>query len=170
MAAMTERVAGQEAGVSGRPSWLKVGATVTGAEIVLHAGGGTLINAWEGWRLFFENLVAYVVSGVVLGLLAFGLLLRWGLKDSPKGRNRPAIAGMVGGVLSVLSYALFFVWAPVFFGAAAVVLGRTGLRRSHDGRGGDRAALAAILLGLAALAFWLFYFIYVLIFKDFPVG
>ncbi|MFN2556454.1 MAG: hypothetical protein ABR592_06190 [Nitriliruptorales bacterium] len=168
MASTTEGIAARATGAEKKVSWVKVGALATGAEIVLHAGVAQLVNPWEGWDLFFETLVALVISGVVLGLLAFGLLLRWGLKESSKGRNRPALASAIGGVISVASYYLFFVWMPVFFGVAAVVLGRTGLIRSQR-RGGRGAALVGTMLGGAALAFWVFLVIWVLIFHDYPI-
>jgi hypothetical protein len=138
------------------PSWVKVGGVVISAEIVIHTAAGQLLNEWEGWGVFAQNAAYAVVTGLVLGALAFGVLVRWGLKESPRGRNRPAIASAVGGVISVLSYYMFFTWMPVLFGAATVILALSGLTRSREDHRGRRAALTGLLLGGAVLAFWVF--------------
>jgi hypothetical protein len=138
-----------------RRSWLRWGIAVfTGVETV-HLTAGTLGNDWEGWNVFLGTVVFVVVTGVVIVGLTYGLLVRWGLKASPRGRNRPALAGLAAGVLSVVSYAAFFMWAPVLIAPGAVLLGRVGLARAQDGQGGRAYAAAGAFLGLASLAVFL---------------
>jgi hypothetical protein len=138
---------------------------------VLHAVGGVLVNEWEGWGVFFEVVSFVAVSGLLIAALTFGLLVRWGMKGSKKGRNRPALASLVAGVLSLLSYALFFMWTPLLVAPAAVLLGREGLTRAAEGDGGRGYAMAGVLLGLASLAFGVFLIGYALTHGgDFPFG
>ncbi len=138
--------------VHGR-SWLRWGAaTFAGVEIV-HLVAGTAVNEWEGWGVFLGNASFVVVSGLAIVALVFGLLVRWGLKPSPRGRNRSALAALGAGLLSVAGYASFFLWAHLLTAPAAVLLGRAGLMRAQEGRGGHAYALAGALIGLASFAF-----------------
>ncbi|HJQ07031.1 MAG TPA: hypothetical protein VJ872_16400 [Nocardioides sp.] len=69
--------------------------------------------------------------------------------------RRPAVTGLVLGILSVLGVVAFFVSAPIVFGGLAVTLGVEGRRRA----GGSRTAYAAIALGsigcLVGTVLWL---------------
>lgn len=129
-------------------SWLRWGAAVFVGLETAHLVGGLVGNEWEGWRTFLENFAFVVVTGLVLVGLIYGLLVRWGLRSSPRGRNRPALVGLAAGILSVASYAIFFTWAPILVAPGAVLLGRAGLARARAGQGGRRAALAGASLGL----------------------
>jgi hypothetical protein len=74
-------------------------------------------------------------------------------------------------VLSVLSYALFFMWTPLLVAPAAVLLGREGLTRAAEGEGARGYAIAGTLLGLASLAVGVFLIGYALMHEgDFPFG
>jgi hypothetical protein len=101
----------------------------------------------------------------------YGLLVRWGLKPSPRGRNRPALTALAAGVLSVASYAAFFAWAPVLIAPGLVLMGRVGLARAQEGQGGRAYAAAGMLLGLASLNTFAAMFAYAL-FNDgnYPFG
>jgi hypothetical protein len=140
---------------SDRRSWLRWGSAVFVCVETVHFVGGTLVNDWEGWGTFLQVLAFVLVTGLVIVGLTYGLLVRWGLKPSPRGRNRPALAGLAAGVLSVASYAAFFMWAPVLIAPGAVLLGRVGLARAQDGQGGRAYAAAGAFLGLSSLAVFL---------------
>lgn len=138
--------------VDGR-SWLRWGgATFAGVEAV-HVIAGTALNDWEGWGTFFSILVFVVVSGLVIVGLVYGLLVRWGLEASPRGRNRAAFASLAAGLLSVAGYAVIFTWAHLLVAPAAVLLGRAGLTQAQEGRGGRAYALSGALIGYASFAF-----------------
>lgn len=136
-------------------SWLRWGSAVFVGLETVHFVGGLLGNDWEGWRTFLENFAFILVSGLVLVGLIYGLLVRWGLKPSPRGRNRAALVGLIAGVLSVVSYAIFFTWAPVLIAPAAVLLGREGLARAHEGQGRRAQAIAGTFLGLLTFVVFL---------------
>ena len=153
MATVVDQVGTRAASrTDGRP-WLRWGIAVFAGVEAIHVTGGTLGNDWEGWRTFFENLSFILVSGLVIVGLTYGLLVRWGLKPSPRGRNRPALTGLVAGVLSIASYPLFFAWAPFLIAPAALMLGRAGLARAQETRQGRGYAMVGVFLGLVSLAF-----------------
>ncbi len=148
--------------VNGRP-WLRWGAaTLAGVETV-HLVAGTAINDWEGWGVFLGGLSFIVVSGLVIVGLVFGLLVRWGLKPSPRGRNRSALTSLAAGLLSVAGYAILFTWAHLLIAPAAVLLGRAGLTQAQEGRGGRAHALAGTLIGVASFAFGVAMLVYALL-------
>lgn len=132
-------------------SWLRWGAaTFVGVETV-HVTVATAGNEWEGWGVFLSGLSFIVVSGLVLVALVFGLLVRWGLQPSARGRNRAAASSLAAGLLSVAGYAVFFTWAHLLIAPAAILLARAGLMGPQK-RGGSRAyAVAGALIGLASL-------------------
>ena len=133
-------------------SWFRWGAAVFAGVETVHGAGGTLANDWEGWGTFLEVLGFVVVTGVVLVGLAYGLLVRWSLKTSQRGRNRAALGALIAGALAVATYPLFFMWTPILIAPAALLLGREGHARAREGQGGRRSALAGAALGLASLA------------------
>lgn len=152
-------------------SWLRWGAAVALGDMVLHTGGGYLINEWEGWANFLGNLTFVLVTSLIVLGLVYGLLVRWGLKPAPRGGNRPMLAGVLLAVASVASYAVFFTWAPLLLSPGAVLLGGEGLARAREGHRGRRGSIAAISLGLASFAFGAFLIIYALLNGgDFPFG
>lgn len=155
MTAVVEQVVTRAIPRTDGRSWLRWGIAVFAGFETVHLTGGTLGNDWEGWRTFFENAAFVVVTGLVLVGLTYGLLVRWGLKPSPRGRNRPALTGLAAGMLSVASYAAFFMWAPVLIAPGAVLLGRAGLAQAQEGQGGRAYAAAGAFLGLASLAVFL---------------
>ena len=118
------------------------------------------------------STVAFVVgSGLVIVGLTYGLLVRWGLKPSPRGRNRRALTALAAGVLSAASFGAFFAWAPVLIAPGAVLLGRAGLARAQEGQGGRAPAAAGALLGVASLTTFAAMFVYA-VFHDgnYPFG
>jgi hypothetical protein len=135
-----------------RRSWLRWGVAVFLGLETVHFVGGLLGNDWEGWSTFFVNFAFVVVTGLVLVGLTYGLLVRWGLQDSPRGRNRPALVALAAGTLSVAAYAIFFTWAPILIAPGAVLLGRAGLARAQAGQGGRRPAIVGAALGLLSIA------------------
>lgn len=171
MAVVDERAVTRGVPRADRRSWLRWGIAVfLGVESV-HTVGGLLVNDWEGWGVFFGNLSFVLVSGLLIVALIYGLLVRWGLKPSPMGRNRPAVAGLIAGVISVASYVLFWTWTPLLVAPAAVLLGREGLARAEDGHGMRAAAVFAMVLGLASFAVGVFFVGYALLHGGtFPFG
>ena len=94
MTAVVEQVVTRAIPRTDRRSWLRWGIAVfTGVETV-HLTAGTLGNEWEGWNVFLGTVIFVVVTGVVIVGLTYGLLVRWGLKASPRGgtatRLRPS--------------------------------------------------------------------------------
>jgi hypothetical protein len=138
---------------------LRTGIAVGAALILFRTVGGNFANEWEGWGTFLSTAAAVTVEGAVWVALTFGLLVRIGLRPTPGGHNRPARAALLGGVLSILSFAVFFTGAPVIVGAGAVMLALAGLRWARSGIGGRGAALAGLVLGAltitGALAFYI---------------
>lgn len=135
---------------------------------VVHAVVAVVVNEWEGWSIFWENLAFIAVSGLIVVGLVYGLLVRGGMKKAEDGRNRPASAGMWAGILSVVSYGAYFIWAPFLIGPAAVLLAREGLKRAHETGLGRGRALAGGSLGALSLVFGIFLIVFVLIRGDYP--
>lgn len=168
-AAVIEQALTQAVPQANGRSWLRWGAaTFAGVETV-HIVAGTAINDWEGWGVFFGGLSFVVVSGLVTVALVFGLLVRWGLKPSPRQRNRPALAALLAGLLSVAGYAVLFTWAHLLIAPAAVLLARAGLRQAQEGRRGGAYAIAGALLGVASFTVGVAMLIYALLHQgDYP--
>jgi hypothetical protein len=149
--------------------WLRWGAAVLAADLVIHFGVGLLVNDWEGWAVAAGTFLFVLVTGLVIVGLTFGLLVRWALKPSPADRNRAALAVVPTGVASLAAYAIFFTWAPVLIAPAALLLAREGLRAASD-RGGRRYALAGGALALVSVAFFLFLLVALFATGSYPFG
>jgi len=150
------------------PVWVRAGTVTLVADLVLHTVAATLANDWEGWGVFWNNIVFIVFTGVVWVALTFGLLVRWGLTPSPQGRNRAATAAASAGILSVVSYLVYFTWAPLVVAPAALVLARAGLRDAADRRTRG-LALTGAALGIVSLCYWAICIAVVLITGSFPL-
>jgi len=158
MAVTHEAAARPASGPSGR-LWLKWGIAVFAVVETVHFTAGLLLNDWEGWGVALGVLAFVIVTGVVVVGLTYGVLVRWGLKPSPRA-NRPALAALVAGVLSIVSWVAFFMWAPVLIAPAAVLLGRAGKAKAGPEREGRVQAAAGTILGLLSLAVLLGFFTY----------
>jgi hypothetical protein len=113
------------------------------AAVLLIAG---MVPAWFGGddEEVWGFVVFVVLSLLLLGLLLFRLLPR--RRAAPGPGNPPARAGLVTGVLAVLTIAVFWTGFPIALGAGAVALGLAGRERAAaEGRGG--LATAAVALG-----------------------
>jgi hypothetical protein len=155
---------------SARRLWLRWGAVVLAADLVIHNGTGLLVNDWEGWSVAAGTFVFILVTGLVIVGLTFGLVVPWGLKPSPPGgRNRGALAALVTGIASLAAYAIFFTWAPVLIAPAALLLARNGLRTA-DNRAGRAIAMTGGALGLVSLAFCVVLLVVVVATGDYPLG
>jgi hypothetical protein len=148
--------------------WLKWGVLVVAADVVVHNVAARLANPWEAWSTFLENFVFIAVTGLVLASLSFGVLVRWGLRDSTRGTDRAATAAAIAGGLSVLSYAAYFMWAPFVVGPAAVLLARTALAESALSRRGRHLAKAGMVLGATSCAAWVAAVLFALATGHFP--
>lgn len=150
MAVVEHASTGAIAGTNGR-SWLRWGGAVFVGLEAAHFVGGLVGNDWEGWGTFFENFAFVAVTGLVFVGVIYGLLVRWGLKPSPRGRNRAALVGLVAGVIAVASFAIFFTWAPVLIAPGAILLARAGLAQARAGLGGRAPAITGASLGLLTI-------------------
>ena len=150
------------------PVWVRAAIVTLVADLVLHTVAAVLANDWEGWAVFCNNVAFIVLTGLVWVALTFGLLVRWGLTPSPQGRNRAASAAAVAGILSVVSYVVYFTWAPLVVAPAALVLARAGLRDATDKRTRGLALTGAVL-GTLSLCYWAFCIAFVLITGSFPL-
>lgn len=148
--------------------WLRWGAIAVAADVVFHNTAATLANPWEGWSTFLESFVFVAVTGLVLAALSFGVLVRWGLRDSARGTDRAATAAAITGGLSVVSYAAYFMWAPFVVGPAAVLLARTAIGERELSRRGRRLARAGMVLGSTSSAVWVAAVLYALATGHFP--
>lgn len=142
---------------------LKLGTGAVAAAVVIHTLVAWVINDWEA---AISTFLLILIFGLVVGALVFGLIVRWGVRGSAQ---HAAIAGLATSILSILSYGVFFIGAPPIIGAGGAVLGQVGLNRAQSRQTGIRAtAWIAILVGLAAIAFWLFLYAFALATDDFP--
>jgi hypothetical protein len=152
-----------------RWAWLRWATAVLAADLIIHNGVGVWVNDWQGWGVVAGAAVFVLISGLVIVGLTFGLLVRWGLKPSTRGRNRAAPTALAAGIASLLAYGLYPVWAPMLVAPAALVLARAGLRAANQ-RGGRGFALAGAVLGLTSLALWTLMVIVVLVTENYPFG
>ena len=122
-----------------------------GAVVLLLSG---MIPAWfagedeETWGF----VLFMVLSLVLLGLLMLRLLPQQRAARGPG--NPPARAGLIVGVVALVTIIGFWTGLPVVLGAGAIALGLTARDRAPtDGQAGE--ATAAIVLGAlgAALGF-----------------
>lgn len=137
---------------------VRVGLALAISLIGIHALAGNFANEWEGWGVALSNMVFAAVSGALAVGLTFGVFVRRGLRTTADGRNRPARAALLVGVVGVLSYVIFFTGAPAILGAGAITLGLAGLRQAREGMGRRRAAVAGLILGAANVAFTLAFY------------
>jgi hypothetical protein len=70
---------------------------------------------------------------------------------TPHDENTAALYSVFCGAIAVPTAFLFGIGA--LFGAMAIVLGRTGLRRAEAGEGRRGMAIAGIVLGLVSFLF-----------------
>lgn len=150
------------------PVWVRAATVTLIADLVLHTVAATLANDWEGWGVFWNGFAFIVLTGLVWVALTFGLLVRWGLTPSHEGRDRAATAAAAAGILSVVSYFVYFTWAPLVVAPAALVLARAGLRGAADKRTRG-LALAGAVLGTLSLCYWAFSIAFVLVTDRFPL-
>jgi hypothetical protein len=148
--------------------WLYAGLLVLLADLVFHNTAASIVNAWDGWGVFWQNFIAILVFTLVLVALVFGILARWALKPSSTHGNRPAHAAALAGVAAVVSYVAYFMWAPFVVAPAALLLAWVGLREA-DGRAGRGYALVGGLLGALSLGYWFFCIAYALATGNFPL-
>lgn len=144
----------------------KIGLVTVGAVVGIRIVVGNLvINDWEGWGTFLVVATTLLVEGLVLGGLVFGLLVRL----AARSRNpRPAVAALITGVLSVLSFAISYSAHQAILGAGAVALGLAAIDPAGDRRGSRWMASAAIVVGLFTIAAWLSFVAFAIFTDDWP--
>jgi hypothetical protein len=151
-----------------RRLWLRWGAAVLAADLIVHNTGGVLSNDWEGWGVFWETVTFVLVTGTVLVGITYGLVVRWALRPTPRG-NRAATAALWTGAASLAAYAIFFTWAPVLIAPAALLLAREGLRNAEI-RGGRRRALAGRVLAVCTFAVFIWFVVVAIVTGSYPFG
>ena len=149
-----------------RWTWLRWGAAVLAADLVVHTTGGVLANDWEGWGVFWENVTFVLITGVVIVGGTFGVVVRWALRPTPRG-NRAATAALWTGAASLASYAIFFTWAPVLIAPAALLLAKEGLRNAGS-PGQRRRALAGRVLAIGTFTVFAWFVVAVFVTGTYP--
>jgi hypothetical protein len=142
--------------------WLRWGAAVLAADLVIHAGGGTLTNDWEGWGVFWVNVTFVLVTGVVICGMTYGVVARWALR-----RGHAAGAALGTGIASLVSYPIFFTWAPLLIAPAAFLLARVELRSAGSPRR-RRMALTGAAFALGTFAVFVWFLVVVLLTGAYP--
>lgn len=136
---------------------LWVGAGVTAAAAVFFPRLNAVVHGGQAiWEIDAEAAVLIpVIVAATLALFATVATRAW---RSDNSSNRPAVVGLVCGVLAPVGIFAFFISAPIVLGGLATTLGLEGRRRAAL-QGGHRKALAAIALGIASVllgaAVWL---------------
>ena len=148
--------------------WLRWGAAVFAADLAVHIGGGVLGNDWEGWGVFWGNVLFVVVTGLLIVGGTFGVVVRWALRPTPR-RDRAATVALWTGVTSLASYAIFFTWAPVLIAPAALLLAREGLRDAAS-LGDRRRAMAGRVLAMCTFAGFAWFAVAVFVTGTYPFG
>jgi hypothetical protein len=98
------------------------------------------------------DVVGWLIVSVVSSLIAALLLLRFvpASEADPDGSNKPARRGLVLGVLSVITFGVFWTGLPFALAVPGLVLAATGRARApEEGHGGQ--ATAATVLALVAI-------------------
>jgi Protein of unknown function (DUF2759) len=149
-----------------RWTWLRWAAAVLAADLLVHIGGGVLANDWEGWGVFWGTALFVVITGVVIVGVTFGLVVRWALRATPRG-NRAATVALWTGAASLVSYAVFFTWAPVLIAPAALLLAQEGLRNAGS-PGERRRAMAGRVLAICTFAVFGWFVVAVFVTGTYP--
>jgi hypothetical protein len=98
------------------------------------------------------DVAGWLIVSAIASVIAAALLLRFvpASESETEPNNKPARRGLVLGVLSVITVAVFWTALPFVLGVPALVLGAEGRARStSEGHGGE--ATAAIVLSAAAI-------------------
>lgn len=92
-----------------------------------------------------------VIGLIVLTLISVAMMVSFFLRLIPRERaaGRAARTGLIFGIVSILTVAVFWIGVPFPFGATAVAL---GLRERDNPSDRGRATAAVVLGGLAVLA------------------
>jgi Na+/proline symporter len=94
---------------------------------------------WTNWLIGFASIA-----------LAAAIVFGWFVRRAARNEGKAWRAGLVFGVLGVLTVAAFWSGLPPIFGVAAIYLGAVAHRRCADGRA-RWAAVGAMSLGSLAL-------------------
>jgi hypothetical protein len=98
------------------------------------------------------DVVGWLIVSVVASIIAAVLLMRFvpATEAGRDGSNKPARNGLILGVLSVITFPVFWTGLPFALAVPALALGATGQSRApQEGRGGE--ATAAIVLAVVAI-------------------
>jgi hypothetical protein len=162
MTQVTERPGTASARPARDRRWLRWGAIVLAADLVFHAGGGTLSNDWEGWGVFWSNVLFVLITGVIIVGTTYGLVARWALR-----RSHAAGAALGTGIASLAGYAIVFTWAPVLIAPAAFLLARAALR-SDPPPGGRRMARTGAVFAVATFAVFVWFVVTAIVTGSLP--
>jgi hypothetical protein len=132
--------------------WRGAGLTAFGA-LLLPRVNAVMYDHEKIWQLDHEAAILAPLV-VVLAVAVFAAVGPYAWRGP---RNRPALAGLVAGVVAVLGVVAYWMSVPIIAGGLAATLGVEGLRRADQGR--RRMATTAVVLGslgvLAGAALWL---------------
>jgi hypothetical protein len=97
------------------------------------------------------DVVGWLIVSAVASLIAAALLMRFvpATESDPDGDNRPARRGLILGVLSVVTLAVFWTGLPFALAVPALALAATGRARAPQEGHGGQATAAAVLAALA---------------------
>jgi hypothetical protein len=101
-----------------------------------------------------SDVVGWLIVSAVASLIAAALLLRFvpASESDQGGDNKPARRALMLGVLSVLTFVVFWTGLPFALGVSALALASTGQARAPQEGHGQRATVAAGLSALAIVA------------------
>lgn len=139
-----------------RPGLWSAATATAAASLFFPKIEGIRSHGRSPWQLLYF-FVPLDLEGLILVplliALTFGLFWLVGQRAlrATAGRNRPARAGLVCGLLGIVAVVLFWLSLPIILGGLAITLGLEGRRlASAEGRG--REASAAIIAGTSAVA------------------
>jgi hypothetical protein len=124
-------------------------AAVTAAVITVALAFGYWINSGDNDK----DYRGWIIVSVIASLIAAALLLRFvPATEAEADGNAPARRGLVLGVLSFVTLAVFWTGLPIAIGVPALVLAAEGRARSGTYGQAGEATAGAVLAGFAILA------------------
>lgn len=148
--------------------WLRWGAAVLAADLIVHPAAAALVNDWEGWGAVVGVTIFVLVTGLVVVGVTYGVIVRWAL--GPRTSDTAVAAAALGtGVASLAGYALIFAWAPVLIAPAALLLAREALSRRPNATA-RRLALTGGGFGLFTFAVFGSFLVTLALTNNFPFG
>lgn len=99
------------------------------------------------------NIIFTIVTTAIAAAIWWFVVV-WAARN-PEG-NTPAKVGMICGILAAVTSLVWWTSVPFVLGAGAAMLGLEGKDRASKGAGRAGMATAGLVLGILAVAFWIF--------------